>query len=262
MLDRLIFLSNSIPKSGSPLLFNLQRDFLLALAGRNSCDYSVLEDRGIPLKGGYLATKDIRSFVNALSDGLTPRGPLVLKVHTPVDPYMRAAYEAHDNFFMSLCVRDPLDCLLSGMENHRRTGEFQMFKTLEQGCELVTNFFQSIYDTSVAIETKPVPVVRYTDLKADPVGAVLSSLHPDLFDMVARSIVEQHLDVEASSKKAAKRLQRGGLSRDISEVPKDKQAYVLDTLHDFRAKLGYARQNGRNRVRLRKYLGSGFITRT
>lgn len=240
MLDRLIFISNSIPKSGSSLLFNLQRDFLLAMAGREACDYSVLEERGIPVKGGFLAAKDISAFANVLSEGLTPRGPLVLKVHTPVTPALRAAYEAQDTVFMSLCVRDPLDSLLSAMENHRRTGEFVSFKTVEQGCAAVNNFFQSIYDTSTGITAKPVPVVHYTDLKADPAGAVLSSIHPDLFAAIARAIVEQHLDVEASGKKAAHRLQRGGLSRDISEVPAEKQAHVLEALRDFRAKLGYA----------------------
>lgn len=240
MLDSLVFISNSIPKSGSSLLFNLQRDFLLAMAGRKTCDYSVLKERGIPVHGGFIAAKDIPALANALSEGLETRGPLILKVHTPVTPALRSAYEAQDNIFMSLCVRDPLDSLLSAMENHRRTGEFVNFKTVEQGCETVNNFFQSIYDTSVDISSRPVPVVHYTDLKADPAGAVLSSLHPDLFAAIARAIVEQHLDVEASGKKAAHRLQRGGLSRDISEVSEDKQAHVLDALRDFRAKLGYA----------------------
>jgi hypothetical protein len=244
VLDSVIFISNSIPKSGSSLLFNLQRDFIMSLSGRKTCDYSVLEDVGINVKGGFLPNKDIPALIDNVQTGLSLRGPLILKTHTPMTPALRAFYEANSHVFVSLIVRDPLDTLLSAMHNFRRTGEFANFENFEDGCRTINNDFQSIYDSTLRVTSKPIPIVRYTDLLTDPAAAISASFGPDFLGGVTRADVERQLDIQTSSRKASHRLQRGDLNRGIDEVSERSQEAVLEALHNFRVKLGYITPEG------------------
>ena len=244
MLDNVVFLSNSIRKSGSSLLFNLQRDLLNALSGRRNCDYSPLEEAGLRHSGGFLPTPEVPKFLRLMNEGkIVFDGPVSIKLHTAVSPQLRDRYVRDDNMFMSMIVRDPLDALMSAMENHRRTGEFVHFDTVENGCRTVNNFFQQIYDTSVGIDEKPIPIVHYLSLKEDPIQTLFDSFHPALRDRITLAAIDHHLDLKNSSKKAAHRLQSGAARRSIEGIPEAERDFVLSTLADFRAKLGYGEKS-------------------
>lgn len=239
MLQDLIFLSNSVPKSGSSLLFNLQRDFLLSLSGRTECDYQTVAGLGLSAKGGFMAARHIPAFVKLLERGEPlADGPLILKTHTPLTPELKAAFLANDNLHVSMIVRDPVDVLMSAMDNFKATGEFAQFETIEGGCRAVNKFFQQIYDSTTGLD-KPLPLVHYSELMQNRVETVLKSFPPAVYNMILHSLFEQNLDAEKTGKKAAHRVQKGMAKRDRGDIPADKLEGVLDTLQDFRAKLGY-----------------------
>jgi len=239
MLQNLVFLSNSVPKSGSSLLFNLQRDFLMAVAGRTECDYQTLEGLGVPAKGGFVAARFIPELVKLIESGVPlSEGPLILKTHTPLTPELQNAFLNNDIMHVSMIVRDPLDVLMSAMDNFKATGEFAQFETLEGGCRAVNNFFQKIYDSATGLD-KPLPMMHYRDLMQNRTETVIKSFPPAVYDMILHSLFDQYLDVEKSGKKAAHRVQKAQVKRDRDAIPADKLDEVLDTLKDFRAKLGY-----------------------
>lgn len=239
MLKNLVFLSNSVPKSGSSLLFNLQRDFLMSVAGRSECDYKTLEGLGFSAKGGFVAARQIPEFVKLVESGVPlSDGPLIVKTHTPLTPELQNAFLTNDNVHISMIVRDPLDVLMSAMDNFKATGEFAQFETLEGGCRAVNNFFQQIYDSTTGLE-KPLPMVHYRALMQNRTQTVLNSFPPAVYNMILHSLFDQHLDVEKSGNKAAHRVQKAQIKRDRDDIPADKLEGVLETLKDFRTKLGY-----------------------
>ena len=238
MIENLIFISNSLPKSGSSFLFNLQRQLLLKISGRTECDYGVLKKAGIPIQGGYIQTPHLPKAITHLANSDTETGPIVLKAHAPISPAIRELFVQHDNVFMSLIVRDPIDILMSAMENHKRTGEFESFSSVESGCQTIMNHFKSIYESCTELG-KEVPIVHYRDLLLDPASTVADSFGTKLNAEIARQYIQKNLDVEFAKKRASHRLQKGSLKRDIEDLPTDQHAVIKQKLGSFREKLGY-----------------------
>ena len=238
--DRLVLISNSVPKSGSTLLFSMQQGFLLSLCGKASADYSAFSRAGVPIDHGYLAKPHAREFLDLIADPSLTGGPYVIKTHTLLNADLRAALVAADNVFASTAIRDPLEIYFSARDNFRKTGEFPEFATVERGCDTVKTYFAKIHRASVNTSyVKAVPLVRYDQILSDPVGALMASLHATIRDQVLRKIAGDHLDMGRATAGARSRLNLGVADRRTRDAQEGDFEKVLHALASTRAAFGY-----------------------
>jgi len=239
--DQLVLISNSVPKSGSTLLFSLQQNFLLSLGGSKTPDFSVFTQAGVQVDGGYIAKPHSREFLSAITSDTLTGGPYVLKTHTLLNADLREAILGRPNVFASLAIRDPLEIFFSARDNYLKSGEFPEFDDVARGCETVTTYFNKIYESSLnTSRQKTVPLVRYEQIVTDPVGAMIASLHPILRDQVIRRIAQGYLNLEAANAGATKRMNVGGLDRLAADRARPEFATVEQALAGTRRAFGYA----------------------
>lgn len=238
-LKNTVFISNSLPKSGSTLLFVLQRAALNLAAGTTEFNYDTLKERGIEAGGGFVRDPNSDEFIKFIQDDLTD-GPVVIKTHAPIGAKLRALYEEKANLFISLSIRDPLDIVLSAQDNFTRTGEFEAFQNLSDGCDVVNNAYRSIYvSTLTASRNRPIPIVRYTDLLADKAAAVAASFAPELLTLASKEIIDQVVSIQDIEKLAAHRKNVGAAVRDLSSIDSNTLDEIKIKLRAFRHELGY-----------------------
>lgn len=239
--DRLVLISNSVPKSGSTYLHSMQQNFLLSLCGKSGPNVSAFAEAGIEVHGSYIPKPQSAEFLALIASPTLTGGPFIVKTHTMLTADLRATLLRSGTIFASLSIRDPLDIYFSARDNFRKSGEFPEFGNVESGCETVNGFFTRIYESSVnTSHKKTVPIVRYEQIVSDPVGALLASLHPTIKDHVMRKIAEDHLNLQKAAAGASKRLNLGSLDRravDRSDADFDQVSHALaETRHVF----GYA----------------------
>lgn len=238
--DQLVLISNSVPKSGSTLLYALQQNFLLSLCGRKAPDFSVFVRAGVQVDGGYIGKPHSREFLSAITSGTLTGGPYVVKTHTLLNAELRDAILRSPNVFASLAIRDPLEVFFSARDNFRKSGEFPEFSDVGRGCETVSTYFNKIYESSLnTSRQKTVPLVRYEQIVSDPVGAMVGSLHPVLRDQVIRRIALGYLNLDAAVAGATKRLNVGGLDRLSRDRAHPEFAQVETALAATRRAFGY-----------------------
>ena len=212
--DRLVLISNSVPKSGSTFLFTMQQSFLLSLAGKKAADFTAFAAAGVPVDHGYLAKPHAREFLDLIADKTLTGGPYVIKTHTLLNAELREVIVGSDNVFASTAIRDPLEIYFSARDNFRKTGEFPEFSTVERGCDTVSGYFAKIFQAAVNTSyAKTVPIVRYGQIMADPVGALLASLHGTIKDHALRKVAGDYLDLGKAAAGASNRLNLGTADR-------------------------------------------------
>lgn len=238
-LDQIVFISNSIPKSGSTLLCNLQRELFKSLSG-HEMDYSQIEAAGINLKGGFIYPQETVKLASFLASGKPRKGPWVLKMHTPVYKPLLELFKNDDNIFMSLIVRDPIDVFLSARRNFNRSGEFKEFAEEKAGVTAVNNFFQEIYDTCIlAGAFKKLPIVRYDDLLRDRYETVAASLPTELRAFIRGRHLHEMINEKRAENRARHRRsgQLDGVEDDAGN--EELKARLAVEFFGFRRKLGY-----------------------
>lgn len=239
-LNNIVLFSNSIPKSGSSLLFNLQRELLCGVAGRNSQDYDFLSEAGISSSGGFIFNSDIPKLAKFLMKREIQDGPYVFKIHHPINDALRDLFLSRYNVFISLSIRDPEDVLLSARDNHLKTGEFAEFKNLDSGCDTINGWFQDIYNSCVNTSLlRNIPIVKYEDIIIDNVMALFKSFHIDLFNSVLQSVAKKFLDFDRAYKLASIRFNKPGSDHRNGFKNSEEFSHYKEKLSAFREKMGY-----------------------
>lgn len=240
--QNLIFISNSIPKSGSTLLFNLQRDFFKLLFKPNAAESTEAElDRlQIDHAKSYIIQPHSHSFIDALMDGKFLNGPHVLKVHTPFNGSLRDAFLANENVYASLIIRDPVDVFLSAQDNFQKTGEFSEFKDFDSGVRVINNYFEQIYRSIINTGyRKPIPIVRYEDLLNNPIEVISSSFSPELWNRLHPEVIANNIILHRAEHQSIHRKALTQEERIESRAKHPQFNELISSLYDVRAKFGY-----------------------
>lgn len=213
-LDKLVFISNSIPKSGSTLLFSLQQEFLLRLAGKSEQDFSVLANLGVNVDAGFVSKPFLGPLMDVLESGELCGGPFILKIHFPLNERVSRLLLESKDLHMSLAIRDPVQVFMSARDNFKKTGEFPEFADTDAGCELISNFFGKIYKSVARLPSSAcVPIVRYETIVSDPLEALLSSFGPALLRRIFLKIAEDYTDLQRANILSSNRLNIGIVNR-------------------------------------------------
>ena len=238
--DRLVLLSNSVPKSGSTLLFAMQQGFLLSLCGKTRADYSAFTRAGIQIDHGYLAKPQSRAFLDLIADPALTGGPYVIKTHALLDADLRQVFLRADNVFASTAIRDPLEIYFSARDNFRKTGEFPEFATVMRGCDTVNGHFANIVRAARnTSRDKTVNLVRYDQILSDPVGALLASLHDRIKDQALRKMAGDHLDLGRAALTAGNRRNLGLADRRSRDAADPEFSLAFQSLAATRQEFGY-----------------------
>lgn len=239
-LDRLVLISNSVPKSGSTFLYALQRDFLLRLAGKKAADFSLFSEAGVELSKGFVHKPLNGPFLDVLENETITGGPYILKTHLAILPRLKKLLIEKPNVFMSLAVRDPVEIFLSARDNYKKTGEFSEFSDIESGCQTILGYFNQILRTSEdTSQEKYLPIVRYEQIVSDPIDAMVASLHPMIAANVMKAIANEYTSIEKSTKFSSNRFNIGQTSRLDTEEDRDLVQQLKERLATVRAEFGY-----------------------
>ncbi|CUJ17283.1 sulfotransferase family protein [Cognatishimia activa] len=241
-LENMVFLSNSVPKSGSTFLFSMQQMFLRGFVeGQKKCDYfEELRREGAEFRGSYVANFNDDAFLDTLKNGTRKNGPYVLKTHGLINDRIREVFLAEDHLQASLAVRDPLEIFFSATDNFVKSGEFPEFSKPEVGIETIVGYFSKIFrSVQITSQKKHIPIVRYEDIVSNPNQALISSLAPDIQSLLLQKVSLKALDVETASERASDRMNKGELKRDLSRYDPALVKDVCDGLEETRRMFGY-----------------------
>lgn len=238
-LDRTVFLSNAVPKSGSTLLFCLQESFLCGLVGRKGQSLDHFAAAGVT-KDGYVQRPQDPAFLAAIAAPDLTGGPYVFKTHALFNGALRAAFLAQNNLHASMAIRDPAEVFFSARDNFRKTGEFPEFAQPEAGIGMIAGHFARMLDTVEETgRIKPIPVVRYETLVADPFEALMHSLPPALMRLILRDLAEARVDLARAQMRSAHRRNLGLARRPEARDGLDEFAAIAWRLAATRARFGY-----------------------
>ena len=239
-LKNMVLFSNSLPKSGSTLLYCLQREFLYGVSEKSiNDDNYLLERAGVASCGGFLSNDNLDSLASYLLDNEVLDGPYVFKIHSPLTGNLQNLFFKKFNVFISLSIRDPLDMLLSAHDNYYKTGEFSSFQCLENGCKTINTWFQRIYDTCINNDNERiVPVVRYEQIVSNPMQAIYNSFDDALMRMIFYAVADKYLNLKQAYNGSSHRL---GPSNNNRDSIKQSEEFLTckKELSEFRKKLGY-----------------------
>ena len=180
----MFFISNSLPKSGSSLMFNYQRLLLQKLYSTDfRLSYMMLSRMlGKDCMNGFIPPSCIKELENILmnKEKLELISPSIVKTHaahtTRFSKYIRESNDIHS----SLCIRDPHEILISAMINHKkRPQEFKYFSNPILGSLRITSYYyQKIYRSfaRTATNCNKTNLIHYEVLKKDPQEALFKSM--------------------------------------------------------------------------------------
>ena len=227
-IKKTIFISNSMPKSGSTYLFSLQEELLKKAFGINLIHQrKIFASRSIKYTANYIHHPNQSEFIELLNDTRLDEGPYLFKTHCVVDGALRDAYINSKHVFFSCCVRDPVETFLSAHDNFIQTGEFSEFKTFDSGCEIINNYFSKIVCSCKDMpQSKAIPIIRYEDIVENPVSTLVDSLGPILQKPVLLKLVSNSISLEGASSSAKDRMNKGILNR--AKTHKDQ--HLIDKL--------------------------------
>lgn len=238
MLKNIILISNSLPKSGSTLLYHCQRSFFEFISESSMPTDRVLRYYGCNNMGGFIANPHSKEVINFINNDKFIHGPIVIKTHAILGGHLLDAILNRPHVYSSLIVRDPIDIMLSARDNYNKTGEFSRFATLEGGCEVVTGYYRNIYN-SVAHHTERIPIVHYRDLMSDRLKTTWDTFPSIIQNNYSLDDFRAVLNSTDVDKKASRRFNKGETIRSKSDLNYDEINYLADKLRSFREELGY-----------------------
>lgn len=238
--DSLVLISNSVPKSGSTLLFSMQASFLCAISGKNAIDYSIAENAGVENIKGYVQCPHDERFLSFISQSGLTGGPYVFKTHCLLNARLRDCIFDSSNVYASLAIRNPVDVFFSARDNFLKTGEFEEFSDEKKGLATIGEYFSKILISSLnTSRTKTVPIVRYERIIKSPLDALRDSFHKDIQENVLRQVFEEKTNINESNQAASGRRNIAGLRRPESESNPDQYQRVQKLLFETTKLFGY-----------------------
>lgn len=244
-----VLLSNSIPKSGSTLLYESQRVLAEKCYGGTISLREASESSSVfhhDRDDNFFIPLHDPDFIEFLSNYSIGELPLIIKTHDVLNPQILELILKRDDFFMSFAVRDPADIFFSARDNFSKSGEFEEFQHVERGLNVLNGFFREIYDSvdkplTQRSEAKgKLSFVRYEQIVTDVIGATIDSLPPQLREAFFQTFFRKMLSVDELNDNASYRLNIGSTKPRGAEKSPELRSYIEYTLSDFRRDLGYA----------------------
>jgi hypothetical protein len=239
-LERLVFLSNSVPKSGSTFLAALQENFIYGLKPRRISLNEELQHLDVDLRGNYVMNPYEKDFLHFISNKNLENGPYIFKTHLEMKGDIKDIFLSSKHIHASLSVRDPLEIFMSGRDNHLATGEFPEFAELDSGIKVIRGYFAEIFKTTKSIASiKEIPIVRYDEIVKSPKCALLKSFSRDLRSILITGAIAEKVDIEAANELAQHRRNKAEVKRDLSHCNQAEIRYLKTKLSDIRKCFGY-----------------------
>ncbi|WP_418595894.1 sulfotransferase domain-containing protein [Ponticoccus sp. (in: a-proteobacteria)] len=236
----LVLISNSIPKSGSTFLFELQKSFLINSLQDFVCPGGGDYPDDLEFTADYLHNPDADSFLRYIEENDKRAGTSIVKVHRIVSKGLCDQIVKNPCVYMSLVVRDPIDIYLSARDHFRRNGEFSEFGRPQTGVGIVNGYFSRIFDSVQEISTREkVSVVKYEDIILDPIDALRQSLPSSVVEDLSNKEVERRLDLEEVKRRSSFRVNPDRKSRDDRFESDAERGFVVLGLQDLRVRMGY-----------------------
>ena len=247
----MLLLSNSIPKSGSTIMFSLQKSFLEAVMGMN-CVPEDKKVRDYEIAGGYVLRPSSTGFAKYARKISAEEGStFILKAHAILNGKIGEAFLESKGFHASLCVRDPLEIYYSARANYQKTGEFQEFADVDSACNMIDTFFRKIFQSSWnKKKEKDVRIVKYETIVQHPEQALMMSLPPEILEIAKErysgkptsdlEVVASFTNLDDANRMALSRFNVGkvGTAKDFSSEA--DYEYIKRRLEEFREILRYA----------------------
>lgn len=238
IINNVVIISNSIPKSGSTYLFNLQRSLIEGIIGK-SIDYTPLEKFGIEVIGGFIHAESDDDLADFLHSEPELETPLLLKTHTSISDNLAEEFAANDRIFISLAVRNPVDIFQSARRNFFRTGEFSEFANVESGLALLNGFYRSIYERTIDVsQRKLIPIIRYEEIRDNPISALSHSFPLELKELLFENIARKYTDMDQVRSLSAHRLSTK-IDQQAGQTSPDELELLQRSTQELREHLGY-----------------------
>lgn len=232
-LNKLVFISNSVPKSGSTYLYSLQKNFLESVRGKSDARYAPFTKNDL-VNSGYVSKPHSEEFLEIISSGGLKDGPYIFKTHTLINGALREAFLNKNHIFISTATRDPVDIYFSARDNYKKTGEFPEFRDLETGTATINEYFAKILQSSInSGYKKTLPIVKYEDIVTRPLEAMISSFSEKVLLSISLEIARKRTDINESSDMAKNRMNKGVLKRYNPENPSDEVKKILENVGEF-----------------------------
>ena len=239
-LERLVLLSNSVPKSGSTFLAALQENLIYGLKPRRISLNEEMQRFGVELRKNYVMDPYGNDFLDFISNKNLKNGPYVFKTHFVMRGNIKDVFLGSPHIQASLSVRDPLEVFLSARDNHFATGEFPEFAELDSGIKLIDKYFADIFKTTKSVvSVKDIPIVRYDEIVSSPKTALLKSFSSDLRSILLGGVAAKTIDIEAANERARYRRNKAEIKRDLSHCDQETATYLEKKLSGVRSLFGY-----------------------
>ena len=189
------YISNSMPKSASTLVYRLTTKAIVSTFGINGqrALFDAIKNGELPGGGGFVrncSTSDVLRKLQTLSE---KKGPFAVKAHVPLTAPLRDAIES-GHVRVTYIYRDPRDAMLSAMSNYQQTKdtervEFSAFDTLDAALRK----YVKIAQTAVAWkESGRAIILRYEEFINDMVGA-MDRVMRELGVIVSQEQLSEHV---------------------------------------------------------------------
>jgi len=240
-LRNAVLISNSMPKSGSTFLFNLQQSLILKISGTDTRYVrELLPRKGIKSNADFVHNPLQPEFIELITNADLNDGPYLFKTHCIISGALKKAFLSSDNIFISCCARDPVEIFLSATDNYNKTGEFNDFSTLANGCSIINDYFSKIVTSCKDVSSmKVIPIVKYEDIVSNPIDALIDSLHPALQRLILGKAVSSLVDTSEASSAAINRMNKGVLNRAASYADQGLIKHLERQLEFSRIATGY-----------------------
>ena len=254
-IKKIILVSNSIPKSGSTLLFENQNQLFQKAFGTPPSE-QILDASSLDNMGGWVNLQQ-GALLDLIRDPGYDIGPVVIKTHFVPSDELLDEMTRNGHVFMSLSVRHPIDVFLSARDNFYKRGEFVEFEDTETGILTINKYFSDIYSHTMRLNQRypqagssdfRITPVRYEDIVTDTSLALKTSLPQGLKDILSDRLRERGSSLESVfnefsfekiKARTQHRLQVGAVKRDHSKVDPDLLSLLKDRLKDTIRLFGY-----------------------
>ena len=232
----MIILSNSIPKTGSTHLANLQEDIL-----NHSKVINGQETLRTNYKGRYIDGPSIKVLFDLFKINLL-KGSMVVKCHwsfsRPLDLFCRLS-----NTKMTMTYRDPRDMILSMIDHGNRTRDGKYSSGAFSDCN---NIIQLIPRTVKMMESfqiwqsrSYIHCIKYEELMSDKYNVLkemIAFFQWDFKDNELKKIIESH----EKSKKSSHNFNKGTTERWREEMNQNEKDACLKAFKPYLVGLDYS----------------------
>ena len=234
----MIIINTGIPKSGTTLIFEYQKDLIRASYPINGLEEIKFHDG---INTGFVSSVTNEIFTTLCSVE-SKCGSFVIKTHQPPEKNVKRLVEEY-GAKVTCCYRDPRDTVLSALDHGKRTrsgnnptGAFSDMFTIENSAKEVKNW-AGIYQGW--IEYGQNFMIKYEDLMADQL-AILSSMACFLNLSVDKENLNQIYEKHEKAKESAHNFNKGTCYRWKTEMSESEIARCNEILSDEITMMGYA----------------------